>query len=73
MINSTPHASTLSPNGQNSIILEVCLVEWNLIFIILSHISFKKSDGETGPLKVTDAVQNDAPTRTSGSGFSTFL
>ncbi|KAM3263813.1 eukaryotic translation initiation factor 4G-like isoform X2 [Capsicum annuum] len=32
--------------------------------------SFKKSDGETGPLKVTDAVQNDAPTRTSGSGSS---
>ncbi|XP_055819430.1 eukaryotic translation initiation factor 4G-like isoform X2 [Solanum dulcamara] len=29
--------------------------------------SFKKSDGETGPLKVTDAVQNDAPARTSGS------
>ncbi|XP_015169468.1 eukaryotic translation initiation factor 4G-like [Solanum tuberosum] len=29
--------------------------------------SFKKSDGETGPLKVTDAVQNDAPAKTSGS------
>ncbi|XP_069144686.1 eukaryotic translation initiation factor 4G-like isoform X1 [Solanum lycopersicum] len=29
--------------------------------------SFKKSDGETGPLKVTDAVQNDAPAITSGS------
>ncbi|KAK4728398.1 hypothetical protein R3W88_021386 [Solanum pinnatisectum] len=35
--------------------------------------SFKKSDGETGPLKVTDAVQNDAPARTSGSGSSVSL
>ncbi|XP_060207480.1 eukaryotic translation initiation factor 4G-like isoform X1 [Lycium barbarum] len=41
-------------------------------------LSFKKSDGETGPLKATDAVadqefvavQNDAPAKTSGSGSS---
>lgn len=48
---------------------------------MISYISFKKSDGETGSLKVTDAIadqesvalQNDAPTRISGSGFCIFL
>ncbi|CAN4127734.1 unnamed protein product [Withania somnifera] len=35
--------------------------------------SFKKLDGETGSLKVTHAVQNDAPAKISGSGSSIAL
>lgn len=73
MFSSHLHVSSLCSHGKNSIILELCSVELNLIFIMISRISFKKSDGETGPLKVTDAVQNDAPAITSGSGFFVFL